>query len=190
VFLDRDGVLNELVPDPRSGFPESPLDPADVALLPGVVDAVGRLRNAGYLIIGISNQPAAAKGVVPLNRLEAVQRCVLDLFAREGIAFDSFRICFHHPDGSVAGLRIRCSCRKPAPGMLLDAASELHIDLVESWMIGDTDTDIQAGEGAGARTILIEHDGSRHKRHGLVRPDATANNLRGAVDVILDSRTG
>ena len=188
VFVDRDGVLNELVPHPVSGRPESPLDPEQVVLVPGAAAALRRLHNAGYVVVGVSNQPAAAKGTVDIKQLESVQARVLDLLERAGAATDAFRLCFHHPEGVVPELTRVCNCRKPAPGMLLDAAAELKLDLSASWMIGDTDGDVAAGVAAGCRTILIENLASAHKRSGRVRPDATAPDLAAAVDFVIASR--
>jgi D-glycero-D-manno-heptose 1,7-bisphosphate phosphatase len=184
-FFDRDGVVNELVPDPRSGSPESPLDAARVSLVPGAAAGLQRLRDAGFLLIGVSNQPAAAKGTVPLDELERVQARVLELLHAEGVEPDAFRLCFHHPHGTVPGLAGTCDCRKPAPGMLLDAARELNLDLSSSWMIGDTDGDIEAGNAAGCRTILVENPASSHKRTGTVRPDLRASDLAAAADLLL-----
>ena len=187
VFLDRDGVLNELVPRDDSGRQESPLDPRQVALVPGAAAAIQRLRSAGYVVVGVSNQPAAAKGTVDIKQLESVQARVLDLLERAGAAPDAFRLCFHHPDGVVPELTRVCDCRKPAPGMLLDAAAALDLDLNASWMIGDTDSDVAAGTAAGCRTILIENPGSAHKRSGDARPYATAIDLAAAADLVVAS---
>jgi D-glycero-D-manno-heptose 1,7-bisphosphate phosphatase len=184
-FFDRDGVVNELVRDPATGFSESPLVPGDVVLKPGVAGALKRLRNAGYLLIGISNQPAAAKGSVKLEQLRSVQARVEDLLRAEQLEADAFRLCFHHPEGVIAELALVCDCRKPAPGMLLAAASELDIDLTRSWMIGDTDSDVAAGAAAGCRTVLVEDLASSHKRSGASKPDARAPDLDGAVECIL-----
>lgn len=165
VFLDRDGVLTELVPDPGSGLPESPLSPGDVRLVPAAAAAARRLRDdGGYALVGVTNQPAAAKGRLTVSRLEEVQARVVDLLAAAGVELDGWRMCLHHPDGVVAELSGPCECRKPAPGMLLDAARELGLDLDRSWMVGDTDADIEAGRAAGCRTALIVHPGSAHKR--------------------------
>jgi D-glycero-D-manno-heptose 1,7-bisphosphate phosphatase len=185
VFFDRDGVVNELVPDPVSGVPESPLDPEQVALIPGAAAALRRLHEFGYLLVGTSNQPAAAKGTVPLEQLHVVQARVLQLLELEGVAPDGFQLCFHHPDGLVASLTGECDCRKPAPGMLLVAAEELRLDLARSWMIGDTDADVLAGAAAGCRTILVEHPGSAHKRSGGATPDELVADLDDAVRLIL-----
>jgi D-glycero-D-manno-heptose 1,7-bisphosphate phosphatase len=186
VFVDRDGVLNELVPDPGSGLPESPLRPDDVRLRPGVATSLKELAAAGYLVVGVSNQPAAAKGKVTLDQLAAVQARVLELLAAEGAHFDDFQLCFHHPEGTVEALTGSCDCRKPAPGMLLEAAAEHSIDLAGSWMIGDTDTDIEAGRNAGVRTVLLEYPGSSHKRSGGAEPSFQSADLQGAIGTILN----
>ena len=184
-FFDRDGVVNELVRDPLSRLTESPLDPDDVALIPGAAAALRRLGDAGYLLVAVSNQPAAAKGVVSLERLRSVQERVLDLLRREGVVPDASRCCFHHPEATVPELRQTCRCRKPAPGMLLDAAADFDVDLYASWMIGDTDGDVAAGAAAGCRTVLIAAPGSVHKRSGRARADVHAPDLTAAVDAIL-----
>jgi D-glycero-D-manno-heptose 1,7-bisphosphate phosphatase len=183
-FLDRDGVINELVEDPESGQPESPLRVEDVALIPGATAGLRRLAAAGLLLVGVSNQPAAAKGKVSLEQLMAVQRRVVQLVEEEGARFDGFHICWHHPQGTIAELSGGCDCRKPAPGMLLDAASQLGIDLGRSWMIGDTDSDVFAGQSAGCRTVLIEHRASVHKRTGAARSDAVAATLDAAAELL------
>jgi D-glycero-D-manno-heptose 1,7-bisphosphate phosphatase len=184
-FIDRDGVINQLIPDPVSGQPESPLRVEDVALIPGAAGALRQLADAGWRLIGVSNQPAAAKGRVPLGQLHAVQDRVLELLAAEGVTFDDFRLCLHHPDGVVPELSRECQCRKPAPGMLVAGAEQLGIDLARSWMIGDTDGDVVAGRAAGCSTVLVAHPGSRHKRGGGAQPDEHAADLVTAVALIL-----
>jgi D-glycero-D-manno-heptose 1,7-bisphosphate phosphatase len=184
-FVDRDGTINELVPDPRTGHPESPLRVKDVALIPGAAGALRRLAAGGWLLVGVSNQPAAAKGVARPKDLAAVQERVLELLAAEGARLDGFRVCPHHPEAVVAELAGPCDCRKPGPGMLIDAARELNIDLERSWMIGDTDSDVLAGAAAGCRTVLIELEGSRHKRKGTAQPDAVTADLRAAAALLL-----
>jgi D-glycero-D-manno-heptose 1,7-bisphosphate phosphatase len=188
VFLDRDGVLNEAVPDPASGEPESPLRVADVRLLEGAAAAARRLAQAGYALVCISNQPAAAKGKTSVERLLAIHERVLQLLGREGVRLDGSRLCPHHPEGVVPELSGPCTCRKPAPGMLLDAADALALDLRASWMIGDTDADVDAGRAAGCRTILLEYPGSAHKRAGGTREDALAADLPEAAGLVLGSQ--
>lgn len=190
VFVDRDGVINELRVDTVSGKPESPLRAEDVVLIPGAAVALRRLTAAGITLVGVSNQPAAAKGRVSIAELSAVQARVIELLDANGVSFADFRLCLHHPDGSVEGLAGACDCRKPAPGMILDAARDLQIDVARSWMIGDTDDDVLAGRAAGCRTVLIEHRPSSHKRTGGAPPDAVAADLRAAVDVVLERAVG
>lgn len=185
VFIDRDGVINELTPDPSSGRLESPLRVEDVILVDGAAAALGRLAAGDLLLVGVSNQPAVAKGTISQAQLAAVHSRVIDLLAAEGVRFDEFRLCLHHPEAIVSELKAHCRCRKPAPGMLIDAATELGIELSDSWMIGDTDSDVQAGLAAGCRTVLIEHPGSAHKRDGAAQPDATVADLSAAAVLIL-----
>jgi D-glycero-D-manno-heptose 1,7-bisphosphate phosphatase len=180
-FLDRDGVLNELVADPVSGDGESPLSVEEVRLIPGAAAAAARLARAGYLLVCVSNQPAAAKGKVTVERLLAVHARVRELLAREGVTLDASRLCLHHEQGVVPELAGQCTCRKPAPGMLLDAAGALGVDMCNSWMVGDTDADIAAGRAAGCRTVLIRNPGSIHKRLGLLRADLVVDDLADAV---------
>jgi D-glycero-D-manno-heptose 1,7-bisphosphate phosphatase len=187
-FLDRDGVLNDLVPDPRTGMPESPLAPEQVVLLPGAANAVKRLRAAGYVLVGVSNQPAAAKGIVSPEALERVQARTLELLEWEGAVFDDFEICPHHPEGVVPELARVCDCRKPAPGMLFRAARKLDLDLGASWMIGDTDADVETGAAAGCRTILVENPRSAHKRSGAADPDLRAHDVAAAAEFMVHDK--
>lgn len=185
VFLDRDGVVNDPVWDERAGAHESPYDPADVRLVDGVPEALKRLRAAGFLLAVATNQPAAAKGKATVAQLDAVDAAVRDRLAREGVTIDAWRRCLHHPDGlEETGLSGRCDCRKPAPGMLTAMAEELDATLSESWMVGDSDTDIEAGRAAGCRTVLVEHPRSAHRRSAGVQPDARAADLLGAAAFI------
>ena len=186
VFLDRDGVINALVADPHSGRPESPLKVADVALLSGVGEAMRRLAAAGFLLVGVSNQPAAAKGTVTQAELIAVQERVITLLEAQDVRFDTFRICWHHPDGSDPALRATCDCRKPAPQMLLDAAQALNIDLANSWMVGDSHSDVLAGSNAGTLTVLIEHPASEHRRGLASAATLVAADLPAAVSMLLE----
>lgn len=186
-FLDRDGVLNELVSDPDSGLPEAPLRVADVRLIAGAADAVASLRSAGYALVCVTNQPSAAKAKASVAELQAIQSRVAELLAAEGVQLDAWRMCLHHPDGTVPELSGPCRCRKPAPGMLLDAADELKLDLRRSWMLGDTDTDAQAGRAAGARTAILENPDSAHKRSGRESADLHARDLLDAVAQLLSS---
>jgi D-glycero-D-manno-heptose 1,7-bisphosphate phosphatase len=185
-FLDRDGVINEATPDPTTNLPESPLRVEDVRLLEGTAAALSKLAAAGYALVCVSNQPAAAKGKLTIDELCEVHERVLELIAREGVALDASRLCPHHPEGVVESLSGPCGCRKPAPGMLLDAARELEGNLSASWMLGDTDSDVQAGKAARCRSLLIEYPGSVHKRLGRASPDLRASGLADGVARLLE----
>jgi D-glycero-D-manno-heptose 1,7-bisphosphate phosphatase len=184
-FLDRDGVLNELVADPSSGGLESPLRVQDVRLVAGAAGAADSLAQAGFALICVSNQPAAAKGKVSVECLLAVHGRVLELLAKEGVTLHDSRLCMHHPRAVVPELSGRCACRKPAPGMILTAARELGLELEISWMVGDTDADIAAGRAAGCRTLLVEHPGSIHKRASEFSPTLRAASLANGANLIL-----
>ena len=189
VFLDRDGVLNEPVLDPADGRPESPLRAQDVVLCEGAAAAVVALQQAGFETVVVTNQPAAAKGKTSVDELHAVNERVRALLAAGGAEIATWKICLHHPEATVAELGGPCDCRKPAPGMLLEAASELGLSLPESWIVGDSDGDIGAGQAAGCRTLLIEHPLTSHRRSPGVAADANANDLQGAAAIILDSES-
>jgi histidinol-phosphate phosphatase family protein len=188
IFLDRDGTLNELVADPLTGRPESPLRADDVRLIPGAAAASRSLMEVGWRLIGASNQPAAAKGTVTMAELDTVQARVLQLLSEAGVAFEDFRICHHHPEGDAAGLAVTCDCRKPKPGMLVAAAARHQLDLGSCWMIGDTDTDVLAGTAAGCRTVLLENPNSNHKRSGTVAATFIAPDLAAAVGILRSDR--
>ncbi len=185
VFLDRDGVLNEFVFDAASGMDESPLRVPDVSLIAGAAAAAARLARAGFALVCVTNQPAAAKGRASIGQLHQVHARVLELLARQGVRMDASRLCPHHPEGVVGELAGPCACRKPAAGMLLDAAAALGIDLAASWMVGDSDVDVAAGRAAGARTVLIDYPKSARKRTGSVEPDLRAADLASGAEGVL-----
>jgi D-glycero-D-manno-heptose 1,7-bisphosphate phosphatase len=144
-----------------------------------VPEALIGLRQAGFLLIGASNQPAAAKGKVSTDDLRAVHERVVDLLADAGL--DDWRYCLHRAQDG-------CDCRKPRAGLLLDAARDHGIDLASSWMIGDADTDVEAGIAAGVRTVLVEHPGSAHRRSGNAQPEGAVRNLEQALTFIRDDQ--
>jgi D-glycero-D-manno-heptose 1,7-bisphosphate phosphatase len=177
VFVDRDGVINEPVWDTRTQSFESPYRPEDVALVPGAAEGLARLT--GFKLVLVSNQPSAAKGQTTLEALAAVHERVAEALRTAGVELDGAYYCHHHPDFTGP-----CACRKPAPGLLLDAAAELGLDLRRSWMIGDADSDVTAAHSAGAKAVLVEHPRTAHRRGGAVAPEHTAPDLARAAALI------
>ncbi len=151
IFLDRDGTINEYV-----GFLR---DINEFRLLPGVIEAIRAINESGYLAIVVTNQPVIARGEVTKEQLIEIHRKMETLLGNEGVYIDGLFYCPHHPDkgfeGEVPELKIDCNCRKPKPGMLINAAEIFNIDLQKSWMVGDGENDIKAGKAAGCKTALI-----------------------------------
>ncbi len=189
VFVDRDGTLNEMLYDETHGIFDSPRLPEQVRLKPGAAEFLKRLRQAGFFLCVATNQPGLARGTLTQAAFDAVNSRVAGLLAEEGAAWDAVKFCPHSPDKAGGG---SCSCRKPAPGMLLEAAREYGLDLASSWMVGDGLNDVQAGRAAGCRTILL----SRLKLEQIERflslenaePHAIVGSLAAAADLIIPAR--
>ena len=151
VFLDRDGTINKYV-----GFLRN-IDEFD--LIDGVADAIKKINASGYLAIVITNQPVIARGEVSFEELEVIHNKMETLLGKEGAYLDGIYFCPHHPhkgyEGERPELKFDCDCRKPKPGMLMNAAHDFNIDLSQSWMIGDGEIDIKAGQNASCQTALI-----------------------------------
>lgn len=154
IFLDRDGTINKYV-----GFLRS-VD--DFELLDGVSEAIRKINASGYLAIVVTNQPVIARGEVSLDELEVIHNKMETLLGNDGAYLDAIYYCPHHPDKGFEGERVEykidCECRKPKPGMLLQAAKDFNIDLASSYMIGDSKNDILAGKNAGCKTVYIGND--------------------------------
>jgi D-glycero-D-manno-heptose 1,7-bisphosphate phosphatase len=155
VFLDRDGVINANVFYADSGETEAPRTVADFRILPGALDAMQRLKEAGYLLFVVSNQPNQAKRKATRADHDAIQAKLAAALGEAGIRVEEFFYCFHHPSGSDPGLSGPCECRKPSPYFLKRAAQDHDLEMARSWMVGDRLTDIECGQAAGVRTILI-----------------------------------
>jgi D-glycero-D-manno-heptose 1,7-bisphosphate phosphatase len=168
-FLDRDGVINKKAPEG-----EYITRWEEVEFLPGVARSIALLNQAGFFVIVVSNQRCVAKGLVTVAEVEALHRRMWDELAHVGARIDAAYYCPHdtHP---------ACRCRKPKPGMLLDAARDHEIELAASWMIGDTDADVEAGRTAGVNTVRLLQDGECVR----TRADIVASSLLEAVPKIL-----
>jgi D-glycero-D-manno-heptose 1,7-bisphosphate phosphatase len=169
VFLDRDGVLNQ--PVVRDGKPFPPASPEELVILPGVPQALRKLKEAGLLLIGVTNQPDVARGTQRREVVEAIHMALL-----ETLPVDEILVCYHDD-------RDNCRCRKPLPGLLLEAAENHFIKLGASFMVGDRWRDVEAGQNAGCSTIFIDYGYS--ERLPKNPPDLTVHSLVEAVDWIL-----
>ena len=167
LFLDRDGVLDHLVWYESHQEWESPRVPEDVAMIDGAAQAVRDAAALGYLVFVVSNQPSAAKGKVPIESLHAVHDVIVERL--DGAPIAEFFYCYHRAEDL-------CSCRKPSPQVVLDAAKAYDVDLSQSWFVGDQDGDIGCGRRAGCRTALLQYAHSKPKR-GAERPDQTFPDL-------------
>jgi D-glycero-D-manno-heptose 1,7-bisphosphate phosphatase len=188
LFLDRDGTLNEMVYDDTHGLFDSPRRPEQVRLVAGAAGFMAEARRAGYALIVITNQPGLAKGTMTPADLEAVNARLAELLAAQGARWDALYFCPHHPTGDpgrVAPYVTACDCRKPRPGMLIEAAREHGLDLAASWMIGDGVNDVQAGHAAGCRTALITSVKPEQLNHllreGARLPDIVAGGYEGLL---------
>lgn len=187
VFLDRDGVINELFYYKEQGIVDSPFIAEQVRLFPGVGEAIRKFKQMGFKVVLVSNQPGMAKGYLSEETFGEIQQKMESELAKEGVVLDGEYYCFHHPEAKVERLKANCECRKPKPGMLLQAAKDLGINLSESWMIGDGLTDVQAGKRAGCRTVLIGRMKCElcHLMDEVdARPDRIAGNLLQAAKII------
>jgi D-glycero-D-manno-heptose 1,7-bisphosphate phosphatase len=174
VFLDRDGTLNREI-----GYIA---DPADLDLLPGVGPALRRLAGAGFDLVVVSNQSAIGRGVIPAARVAEVNARLLAFLAAEGVAPAGLYVCPHAPEAG-------CDCRKPAPGLLLQARDELGLDLGASWLVGDSAKDVEAARAAGVRPLLVltgwgKRDREAARAGGLAEDDVVAD-LTAAAERIL-----
>lgn len=177
VFLDRDGTLIHNY--------HYCCDPEQVSLLPGVSQALRWLAMAGYRLIVISNQAGIARGYLAEERLAAVHERLCALLSAEGIHLEAIYYCPHHREGKIAGYASPCLCRKPEPGLFFRAAAERGIALAQSWCIGDILPDVEAGNRAGCRTVLIDLGTEPLPDIAIRVPTYVARNLPHAARLIL-----
>jgi len=181
VFLDRDDTLIE---DP--GYIN---DPDQVKLLDGTAEALIELKNLGYKLVIVTNQSAIARGIVTEKVLADIHERMRQLLAKKNAFLDDIYYCPYHPEGVVPKYRKESNYRKPNPGMLLEAADDMNIELGESWCIGNSSSDVEAGSRAGCKTVLIDKP-SHHREAGShmspdgVSPDYRAVNIKEAVNII------
>jgi D-glycero-D-manno-heptose 1,7-bisphosphate phosphatase len=170
VFIDRDGVLNEAVV--RDSLPHAPSRLGDFHIYPEASGALARLKRAGYLLIVVTNQPDLGRGEVARETVDAIHAALRTALPM----IDDIRVCWHDDKDN-------CPCRKPKPGLILDAAAQYQVDLAAGFMVGDRWRDIDCGANAGVRTILVDrHWPERAPSHP---PDYVVSGIAGAADVIL-----
>jgi D-glycero-D-manno-heptose 1,7-bisphosphate phosphatase len=169
VFLDRDGVLNRAVV--RDGKPYPPASLAELQIVEGAPHSLARLKDLGFLLLVVTNQPDVARGTQTLDAIQAMHEAM-----RQTLPLDDFLICPHDD-------RDGCQCRKPAPGLMLEARQRYGIDLSRSFLVGDRWRDVDAGQAAGCRTVFL--DMNYRERGPSVPPDARVGSLSEAVDWIV-----
>jgi D-glycero-D-manno-heptose 1,7-bisphosphate phosphatase len=173
IFLDRDGVIIENRPEYVRSW-------SDVEILPGVPQALSGLRE--YKLVVVTNQSAVGRGLMTLGTAQAINNQLVEELRNQRGQIDAVYMCPHAPDA-------RCSCRKPNPGLLLQAARELSLDLGQSWMIGDAWTDLLAGQAAGVRGVAFVRTGRGNEQLQQPRPETLDdyyifNDLGGALSTI------
>jgi D-glycero-D-manno-heptose 1,7-bisphosphate phosphatase len=178
IFLDKDGTL---IPD----IPYN-INPKKIILQDNAVPGLKKLQDDGFILIIISNQSGVAREYFRESKLLAVVSKIQELFIINNLKLDGFYYCPHHPEGTSPGYNIDCSCRKPAPGLLLKAGADHQINLKNSWMIGDILNDVEAGNRAGCKTVLIDNGNETEWLRGQYRnPDLTCKTINEAAEQIL-----
>jgi D-glycero-D-manno-heptose 1,7-bisphosphate phosphatase len=182
VLLDRDGTINEQI--------DYVTRPEDLRIIPGAPEAISRLRQAGYILPIVTNQSAIARGLITESELGEIHRDMRRKLAGAGAEVDKIFYCPHHPEHGNPPYLMACTCRKPEPGLLLQAAEELHLDLERSTMVGDSLSDLQAGWNAGCRVALVltgsgEKTRSEADSETLNRIDCIARSLSEVADWLL-----
>jgi D-glycero-D-manno-heptose 1,7-bisphosphate phosphatase len=181
IFLDKDGTL---IPD----IPYN-VNPDLITIVPNAIEGLKQLSAEGYLLIIISNQAGVARGYFTEDKLPAVEQRIKQLLEKQGVKLSAFYYCPHHPEGTVRRYTDDCYCRKPQPGMLLKAARDHNIDLPSSWMIGDILNDVEAGNRAGCKTVLINNGNETEWIAGTLRsPTCISNSINQAAEDILSTQ--
>jgi D-glycero-D-manno-heptose 1,7-bisphosphate phosphatase len=192
VFLDRDGVLNKLVYHQDIGVIDTPFTEKQFELLPEAAKGVRKINKLGLKAVLVSNQPGIAKGYYDLITFKRIEKKMFKELEKGNAFLDAVYYCLHHPQGE-GKYRKNCNCRKPKPGLIKKAALELNLDLRNSFLIGDSITDIQAGQKVGVKTILLGNhkcDLCRFLYEKKVKPDYIVSHLGAAVGIIKENIGG
>jgi D-glycero-D-manno-heptose 1,7-bisphosphate phosphatase len=187
VFLDRDGVINEIAYFPELGLLDSPLNPKQFKFLPQVAEAIGVFNRLGLKVIVVSNQPAIAKGKMTMNAFGRIRLKMRNELEKKGAHIDAEYYCFHHPSAKNAKYKGNCDCRKPKPGLFLRAAKDFGLDLSKCYAVGDSLTDVKAGKAVGCQTFLIGYlkcDMCKFMHDEDAKPDLIVPSLFAASKII------
>lgn len=190
IFLDRDGVINELYYDDNQGVIDSPFHPDQFKLFPNVGKAINTFHKLGYLVIIISNQPGIAKQHFTEKTFESVKQKMKKELKKDNAYINGEYYCFHHPDAKIEKYRKKCNCRKPKPGMIKQAVKDHKIDISSSWMIGDSVIDIELGRKVGCKTIFIGNKKCYIWVEMKKEPDYVASSLYKASTMIKEHDGG
>ncbi len=178
IFLDRDGVIIRQV--------ELLTQISKVKILPKVAEAIKSFNKLEYLVIVVSNQPVVARGIITEKGIEKMNEFIREKLVKKGARIDAFYFCPHHPNATLKKYRLRCRCRKPGPGMILQGIRDFYINPNKSFMIGDAMIDVVAGKRAKLKTILVK-SGPGHARLDKLykeKPDFTSKNLFDSIKII------
>ncbi len=182
VFIDKDGTL---IPD----IPYN-VNPDLITISDEVIQGLQLLQSAGYLLIIISNQSGVARGYFPIEALKDVEEKITELLSEHKIKITDFYFCPHYTEGAVKEYVLNCNCRKPKPGLILRACKDHNIDAANSWMIGDILNDVEAGNRAGCKTVLLDNGNETEWTMGDIRtPTFLATGFLRAADYIVNYTT-
>ena len=188
VFLDRDGVLNDLEYYPEEGRVGSPMSAKELRVFPYAGESVQRIKGLDFKAILVSNQPGVAKRQFTYSEFKKMNEKVRKELRKSNCTLDAEYFCLHHPNALILKYRIDCNCRKPKPGLLYRAAKEHNLDLRDSFFVGDALVDVKAGNAAGCKTILLGHPTTfigRMIEEENAMPDFMLPSLRQVPDLLL-----
>jgi D-glycero-D-manno-heptose 1,7-bisphosphate phosphatase len=184
VFLDRDGVINPLVYNPNSGEYESPHFPEDFGIYTYVLKSLKLIKDYGYKIFIVSNQPSYAKGKALLENIKTIEKLFFDFSAENGELIGEFYYCYHHPNGIIPEYTTSCRCRKPNTLFPEKAVEKYNLDKFNCYFVGDQDTDIKCGKAMGFKTVKINNIHSAHKSGKEIPDEFAADLYEAALQIV------
>ncbi len=190
IFLDRDGIVVKMHYDRNFGTIDTPLSVKQIAFVPGIFEFLQTAKNLGFLLVLTSNQPGVGIKKISLKTHRKMRAYIAKTLQNHGVALDEEYYCLHHPYASISKYKKDCVCRKPKTGFFTKAAKDLHLDLKNSWMVGDGVYDIIAGHNAGCKTILVgniiegEYLDILEKKLEGIKPDYLVKYISEAKNII------